>query len=137
MGIRLYAKVFRIFLGDNGSEFFDPLHFEMDYERKIKVSNMFYCNPNSPWQKNGVELNHRFIRQVFPKGSSFKDLNDDVVKRLQDNINAIPRKSLNGSTPFDLMQKKYPDLIKKLNCSYISPDDVDMSLEHILGDRHE
>ncbi len=135
--IRLYAKVFRIFLGDNGSEFFDPLHFEMDYERKIKVSNMFYCNPNSPWQKNGVELNHRFIRQVFPKGSSFKNLTDDVVKRLQDNINAIPRESLNGATPFDLMQKKYPDLIKKLNCSYISPDAVDMSLENILGDNHE
>lgn len=137
LGIKLYAKVFRIFLGDNGSEFFDPLHFEMDYERKIKVSNLFYCNPNSPWQKKGVELNHKFIRQVFPKGSSFKNLTDDIVKRLQDNINAIPRESLDGATPFDLMQKKYPDLIKKLNCSYISPDDVDMSLENILGNRNE
>lgn len=137
LGIKLYAKVFRIFLTDNGTEFFDPFNFEMDFDRGIKVTNLFYCRPYASYQKHGVELNHRFIRNVFPKGTSFNNLNDDIVKRLQDNINAIPRESLDGATPFDLTQKKYPELIEKLNCSYIAPDDVDMSLESILGDKHE
>lgn len=137
LGIKLYSKVFRIFLTDNGSEFFDVLNFEMDYENNKKVSNLFYCDPYSSYQKHGVEVNHEYIRRVFPKGTSFNVLNDDIVKRLQDNINAIPRDSLNGKTPYNLTLKKYPDLIRKLNCSYIEPDNVNMSLKNILGDNHE
>lgn len=133
LGIKLYSKVFRIFLTDNGCEFFSVLNFEMDYERKVKVSNIFFCDPQASEQKHGVELNHKYIRNVFPKGTSFKDLNEEIVKRLQDNINAIPRDSLKGKTPYDLTFKKYPEFIKKLNCSYIKPDDVDMSLKNILG----
>lgn len=109
----------------------------MDYENNKKVSNLFYCDPYSSYQKHGVEVNHEYIRRVFPKGTSFKDLNDDIVKRLQDNINAIPRDSLNGKAPYNLTLKKYPDLIRKLNCSYIEPDNVNMSLKNILGDNHE
>ncbi|MGM9848636.1 MAG: IS30 family transposase [Bacilli bacterium] len=137
LGIKLYSKVFRIFLTDNGAEFFDPLNFEIDYDKNRKVCNLFYCNSYSSYQKHGVEVNHEYIRRVFPKGTSFKNLNDDIVKRLQDNINAIPRDSLNGETPYNLTIKKYPDLISKLNCSYINPDDVDMSIKNILGDQHE
>lgn len=137
LGIKLYSKVFRVFLTDNGTEFFDPLNFEMDFNRNVKVSNLFYCRPYASYLKHGVELNHRFIRNVFPKGTSFSNLNDEIVKRLQDNINAIPRDSLGGVTPFNLTQKKYPELIEKMNCLYIAPDDVDMSLENILGGNHE
>ena len=43
LGIRLYAKIFRIILTDNGSEFFDPYHFERDYNTHKKVTNLFYC----------------------------------------------------------------------------------------------
>lgn len=137
LGIKLYSKVFRIFLTDNGSEFFDVLNFEMDYENNKKVSNLFFCDPYSSYQKHGVEVNHEYIRRVFPKGTSFKNLSDEIIKRLQDNINAIPRDSLDGKTPYDLTIKKYPGLIKKLNCSFIEPDNVDMSLKNILGDNHE
>lgn len=137
LGIKLYRKVFRIFLTDNGSEFFSPLNFEMDYETGKKICNLFYCNPYSSWQKHGIEVNHEYIRRVLPKGTSFTNLTDDCIKRLQDNINAIPRDSLNGYTPYDLTYKKYPELLEKLNCSYIAPDNVDMSVENIMGENHE
>ena len=32
LGIKLYAKIFRIGLTDNGSEFFDPYQIEKDYD---------------------------------------------------------------------------------------------------------
>ena len=137
LGIKLYAKAFRIFLTDNGCEFFDPLNFEIDYDKNRKICNLFYCDPYSSSQKHGVEVNHEYIRRVFPKGTSFKNLNDDIVKRLQDNINAIPRNSLNGETPYDLTLKKYPELIKKLGCSYIVPDNVDISLKNIIGEHND
>ena len=87
LGIKLYSKVFRIFLTDNGTEFFSVLNFEKDLENDKKVSNIFFCHPYSSYEKHGVEVNHEYIRRVLPKETSFSNLNDDIVKNLQDNIN--------------------------------------------------
>lgn len=132
LGIKLYSKVFKIFLTDNGTEFFSVLNFERDFETTKKVSNIFFCHPYSSYEKHGVEVNHEYIRRVFPKGTSFSNLTDEIIKNLQDNINSIPRESLNGETPYNLTKKLYPDLIEKLNCKYIKPDDVSLSKTDIL-----
>ena len=132
LGVKLYSKVFRIFLTDNGSEFFSVLNFERDLETNKKISNIFFCHPYSSYEKHGVEVNHEYIRRVFPKGTSFSNLNDEIIKNLQDNINSIPRISLNNETPYNLTKKLYPDLIDKLNCKFIKPDDVSLSKNDIL-----
>lgn len=139
LGVNLYSKVFKIILTDNGSEFFNPLGIELDYNTGKKIVNLFYCDPYSAWQKGTLEKNHVFIRTVFPKsdeftkGFSFEGLDQKKVKRLEDNINNIPRLELNNKTPYQLTKELYPELLEKLNCSYILPDDVNLSLEHILG----
>lgn len=132
LGIKLYSKVFRIFFTDNGTEFFSVLNFERDLETNKKISNIFFCHPYSSYEKHGVEVNHEYIRRVFPKGTSFTNLNDEIVKNLQDNINSIPRISLNDETPYSLTKKLYPDLIEKLDCKFIKPDDVSLSKDDIL-----
>ena len=132
LGIKLYSKVFRIFLTDNGTEFFSVLNFERDLDTGKKISNIFYCHPYSSYEKHGVEVNHEYIRRVLPKGTSFDNLTDEMVKSLQDNINAIPRESLSKDTPYNLTKKLYPELIEKLNCTYIKPDDVSLSKDDIL-----
>lgn len=134
LGIKLFAKVFRVGLTDNGCEFFDPYFIERDYLRNIKVTNLFYCDPNQPGQKGGIEKNHEYIRIPFPKGSSFDDLTQEQISNLENQINNIPRDSLKGKTPYYLMKKKYPDFIEKLDCKFILPDEVDLSLESVLGD---
>jgi len=125
--IKIYSKLFRIVLTDNGSEFFDPLHIEIDYTSGKKVCNVFYCKPYSSWQKGCIEKNHEFIRKVFPKGTSFDNFDDSIIQKLQDNINNIPRDSLDGQTPHNLFDKKFPNILNKLNCSYIRPDDVTLN----------
>jgi len=132
LGISLYSKIFRILLTDNGTEFFSVLNFENNTETGKKIANIFFCHPYSSYEKHGIEVNHEYIRRVFPKGTSFKALDDATIKKLQDNINAIPRISLNNKTPYDLTKIKYPDLIEKLNCEYIKPDDVTLSKKDIL-----
>ena len=132
LSINLYRKVFRIILTDNGTEFFNPYEMEIDYETCKKVCNVFYCKPYSSWQKHEIEVNHEYIRRVLPKGSDFSKLSKEDIARLQNNINAIPRESLNGETPFNLTNKKYPELIKKLKCKYIKPDDVSLNPKDIL-----
>lgn len=129
LGIKLYAKIFRIFLTDNGSEFFDPYHFEKDYNTHKKVTNLFYCNPNHPEQKGGIEKNHEFIRKVLPKGTNFDNFSNEQIAFLENTINNIPRDSLKGKTPFDLTKEKYPLFISKVNSKYISKDDVNLSLD--------
>lgn len=137
LGIKLYSKVFRIILTDNGSEFFDPLHIEYDYDTGIKKTNVFYCKPYSSWQKGTIEKNHKYIRDIFPTGTSFDDMTKEQIQRLEDTINNIPRDSLNGKTPYELTFKKYPELIKSLNCSYIAPDEVCLTKKAILGVKNE
>ena len=132
LSINLYRKVFRIILTDNGTEFFNPYEMEIDYATCKKVCNVFYCKPYSSWQKHEIEVNHEYIRRVLPKGSDFSMLSKEDIARLQNNINAIPRESLDGETPFNLTNKKYPELIKSLKCKYIKPDDVSLNPKDIL-----
>ena len=133
LGIKLFSKVFRIVLTDNGSEFLDPLHIEIDYDTGKKTCNVFYCQPYSSYQKPNIERNHEYIRRVFPKGVSLNDLTKEQVQRLETTINNIPRDKFDGKTPYELTKKKYPELIKKLNYQHIKPDDVNLSIESILG----
>lgn len=136
--IPLYQKVFRIILTDNGSEFLNPYEMEYNFSDTKKIANVFYCNPYSSWQKHGIEVNHEYIRRVLPKGSDFSTLTKADIKRLQDNINAIPRNSLNHKTPYELTQKKYPSFIQKLGCDYIEPDNVSLNKKDILrGDDND
>ena len=117
--------------------FFDPLHIEYDYNTTSKKTNVFYCKPYSSWQKGTIEKNHEFIRKIFPKGTSFDNMTKKQIQKLEDTINNIPRDSLNGKTPFELTLKKYPELIKSLNCSYIAPDEVCLTKKAILGVNNE
>lgn len=127
LSITDFFKIFAVILTDNGSEFFDPSHIEYDYSSGVKKGNVFYCQPYSSWQKGSLEKNHEYIRKVFPKGTSFDNFTDKQIQLLQDNINNIPRDSLGGQTPHNLADKLYPQLITKLGCSFIKPDDVSLN----------
>lgn len=127
LGIDLYSKVFNIILTDNGSEFFDPLHIELDYNTGEKISNVFYCQPYSSWQKGCIEKNHEYIRKVFPKGTSFDDISFKTISKLENTINNIPRKKFDGKSPYELTNEFFPELIEKLNGYYIKSDDIDLN----------
>ena len=133
LGIKLFSKIFRIVLTDNGSEFFDPLKIERDYATGNKTCNVFYCKPYSSYQKPNIERNHEYIRRVFSKGISLDNLTQNEVLKLETTINNIPRDKFNGKTPYEQTLKVYPELLNKLNYTYIKPDDVSLNIKNILG----
>lgn len=133
LGIKLFSKIFRIVLTDNGTEFFDPMHIEFDYETGNKTCNVFYCKPYSSFQKPNIERNHEYIRRIFPKGETFNYLTDEQVKSLETIINNIPREKLGGKTPYELTKDKYPLLLDKLHYQYIEPDNVALTKDNVLG----
>ena len=133
LGINLYKKAIDIILTDNGSEFFDPCHLEYDLDTGEKLCSLYYCHPNSPEEKPELEKNHEYIRYVLPKGTSFENLTPEDIKRLENNINNIPRDILGGKTPYQLIKEKFPTLLEKLNSDFIEPDEVSLNPKDIIG----
>lgn len=124
LGLQLFRVLFPVILTDNGVEFKDPESLE--YTRSgCPRTRLFYCDPQASWQKPLVENNHRLIRRILPKGTSFNDLSKDDTTLILRHINSVLREQLQDKTPFDLMdsidEKK---LLLALNLSPIPPDEV-------------
>ena len=111
-------------LTDNGPEFSNPSALETGPDGR-KRTHIFYCDPGASYQKAEVENNHRFIRKISPKGTSFNGLTQDAIDLMMSHINSYGRASLEGQTPFDAFQQSHPWLdMKKLGLRFIHPDDV-------------
>lgn len=128
-----FKKTFQVILTDNGSEFINPLLLEkgMDSRR----TRLFYCDPNSSYQKGALEKNHEFIRYIIPKGKSMCEYSDSNIRLMINHINSFARESLNNQTPFKmatlLMDK---DLISLVGLEEVPADDVIMK-PHLLKEQ--
>jgi transposase, IS30 family len=80
---------------DQGSEF-------AHLERFLPNSQIFACDPHSPWQKGIVENTNGLIRFYIPKGYPISRLSPDYVQYVEDLINDRPRKSLDWLTPSEV-----------------------------------
>ena len=56
LGIKVFQELFPVILTDNGVEFQFPERLECDKNGEIRTK-IFYCNPNSSWQKGRIEKN--------------------------------------------------------------------------------
>ena len=126
LGIKTFRDLFPVILTDNGAEFQFPARLECDKNGEIRTK-VFYCNPNSSWQKGMIEKNHEYIRYVIPKGTSLDSYTQLDAIQLMNHINSEARDSLNGCTPFRLSQlllnNKLHELLKLRE---IPPDKVSL-----------
>lgn len=124
LGLDLFHKLFQVVLTDNGVEFKDPNsleHSSNGYPR----TRVFYCDPQASWQKPQVENNHKLIRRILPKGTSFNTLTKEDTLLITCHINSVLREQLKDKTPFELMSSKNEKkLLSLLNLSPIPPDEV-------------
>ena len=107
-----FKTLFEVILTDNGSEFSNPTAIEIAPDN-TKRCNMFYCDKMASWQKPHVEQNHRLIRQVLPKGTSFDELTQDKISLMMSHINSYKRDSLGNHSPFEMFSFLYGE--KMLN----------------------
>lgn len=124
LGIEVFQKLFPVILTDNGSEFQNPWELMCDEYGEIRT-RIYYCDPNSSWQKGMIEKNHEYIRYVVPKGKSFDLFTQEDITLLMNHINSTARDSLNSCTPYQLSRLLLDDsLHKELSFHVIEPDDV-------------
>lgn len=127
LGLEEYKKLFPIILTDRGSEFADPLPIEFFFETGEQVSRLFYCDSYASYQKGHIECNHRYIRQIVPKGVIFDDLTQSQVDLMSSHINSTYRESIED-TPIAQFKRLYGEcILTKLNVTEISPDKVTLN----------
>lgn len=103
----------------------------MECDANVKMrTKLFFCNPNSSWQKGMLEKNHEYIRYVIPKGQSLDSYNQKDATVLMNHINSEARDSLNGCTPYKLsLMLLNNNLHKLLKLVEIPPDKVTLRPE--------
>lgn len=124
-----FKRLFEVILTDNGTEFTDADSIMFSTETGELLSNLFYCEPYSAWQKGSLERNHQYIRYVLPKGTSFSGLTQEDCYLLASHINSTPRKSLNDCTPFEAAKVFLGEKnLHVFGIKEIPFDDVDLSV---------
>jgi IS30 family transposase len=62
----------------------------------IKV---YFCDPQSPWQRGSNENTNGLLRQYLPKGIDLSPYSQPKLNAIARRINESPRKTLNFETP--------------------------------------
>lgn len=120
----IFENLFPVLLGDNGSEFSNPLAIEFDSQGNQRT-RVFYCDPSAPYQKGAAENNHELIRRVIPKGTSMNDVTQQDITKMMSHINCYPRKKLGNKTPYEVFSTLYgEDTLNKLGIRFIPHDEV-------------
>jgi IS30 family transposase len=85
---------------DRGKEMAE--HRLFTKETKIQV---YFADPQSPWQRGTNENTNGLLRQYFPKGIDFRTVTKQQVQFVQDRLNDRPRKVLAFSTPNEVFPR--------------------------------
>ena len=119
IGPKRWQKFFPVLLTDRGLEFNYLPQIEIN-QAGLKTTEVYFTDPYRSNQKARIESNHRLIRYVIPKGTSFDHLTQNDIDILFSNINGLRRLSLNNATPFELAKKTLGQtFLSLINIHYI------------------
>ncbi len=102
----LPAQLRRSLTWDQGSEMSEHRRFAV--ESGVEV---YFCDPQSPWQRGSNENTNGLLRQYFPKGESLAGVDQERLDEIAAKLNGRPRKTLGFATPAE----RFAALIDGLN----------------------
>jgi IS30 family transposase len=79
---------------DRGSEMADHRRFTL--ATGIQV---YFCDPQSPWQRGSNENTNAFLRQYFPKGTDLLVHSQAKLNAVARQLNERPGKTVDYETP--------------------------------------
>jgi len=75
---------------------------EMAGHQKFSLAtdiNVYFCDPQSPWQRGSNENTNGLLRQYFPKGMDLSNVHQNRLNAVARRLNERPRETLQFRTP--------------------------------------
>jgi IS30 family transposase len=91
---KLPRELYKSLTWDRGKEMADHQRFSLDTQIKV-----YFCDPQSPWQRGSNENTNGLLRQYFPKGMDLSNVHQNRLNAVARRLNERPRKTLNYETP--------------------------------------
>jgi IS30 family transposase len=91
---KLPRELYKSLTWDRGSEMADHKRFTLDTNIQV-----YFCDPQSPWQRGSNENTNGLLRQYFPKGMDLSGVHQNRLNAVARRLNERPRETLNFETP--------------------------------------
>lgn len=98
IGKKEFAERFKSITTDNGSEFLDWRSVERSFLGKESRTKHYFAHPYSSWERGSNENINGIIRWFIPKGSDIRKFSNKEIRKIQDWINNLPRRILDGQS---------------------------------------
>ena len=83
---------------DRGMEMAEHARFTVATDVRV-----YFCDPQSPWQRGSNENTNGLLRQYLPKRTKFAGYNQDDLDEIARKLNTRPRETLGFKTPADIL----------------------------------
>jgi IS30 family transposase len=91
---KLPRELYKSLTWDRGKEMADHERFSLDTDITV-----YFCDPQSPWQRGSNENTNGLLRQYFPKGMDLSNVHQNRLNAVARRLNERPRKTLEYRTP--------------------------------------
>jgi IS30 family transposase len=91
---KLPQELYKSLTWDRGKEMSEHKRFTLATDVQV-----YFCDPQHPWQRGSNENTNGLLRQYFPKGMSLANYSQAKLNAVARQLNERPRKTLNYQTP--------------------------------------